>query len=121
MKLGQPSKLTQLDKRFRVFPLFTDLKLFQHYSKVVQWTGNKQKAMVKSLIMVATSLLIYDALEAIQYTQFILNFIILAQYVSYNEETLYYIEYVLYRLEKTKIAFEQYRPIDSKLYQPTFN
>lgn len=34
---------------------------------------------------------------------------------------LQYIEYVLYRLKKTKIAFKQHRPINSKLYQPTFN
>ena len=30
-------------------------------------------------------------------------------------------EHALYRLEKTKIAFEYYRPIDSKLCRPTFN
>ena len=30
-------------------------------------------------------------------------------------------EYALYRLEKTKIAFEHHRLIDSKLCQPTFN
>ncbi len=36
LKLGQTSKLTQLDERFQAVPLFTDLKLFQYYSKVVQ-------------------------------------------------------------------------------------
>ena len=36
LKLGQTSKLIQLDERFRVVPPFIDLKLFQHYSKVVQ-------------------------------------------------------------------------------------
>ena len=30
-------------------------------------------------------------------------------------------EHVLYTLEKTKIAFEYHRPIDSKLCRPTFN
>ena len=30
-------------------------------------------------------------------------------------------EHPLYKLEKTKIAFEHYRPIDSKLCRPTFN
>ena len=30
-------------------------------------------------------------------------------------------EHALYRLEKTKIAFKHHWPIDSKLYQPTFN
>ena len=35
LKLGQTSNLTQLDERFRNIPLFTGLKLFKHYSKVV--------------------------------------------------------------------------------------
>ena len=121
LKLGQRGKLTQLDERFRAVPLFTDLKLFQHYSKVVQLTGNKQKAMVKQLIVASTLLLIHDAPEAIQCTQAILDFTILAQYVLHDEETLCYMEHALYRLEKTKIAFEQYQSIDSKLCQPTFN
>ena len=47
LKLGQTSNLTQLDERFQNIPLFTSLKLFRYYSKVVQWLGNKQKAMVK--------------------------------------------------------------------------
>ena len=34
---------------------------------------------------------------------------------------LYYIEHTLYKLENTKIAFEYYRSINSKLCQPTFN
>lgn len=32
-----------------------------------------------------------------------------------------YIEHVLYKLEKTKIAFEDHQPIDSKLCWPNFN
>ncbi len=46
---------------------------------------------------------------------------ILAQYVSQDEETLCYMEHVLYRLEKIKIAFEQHWSIDSKLCRSTFN
>ncbi len=45
----------------------------------------------------------------------------LAQYVSHDDKTLRYIEYVLYRLENTKIAFEHHQPINSKLCRPTFN
>ena len=41
LKLGQTSKLTQFDERFQAVPLFTDLKLFQHYNRMVQWTGNE--------------------------------------------------------------------------------
>ena len=121
LKLGQTSKLTQLDERFRAVPPITDLKVFHHYSKVVQWTGNEQKAMVKQLIVAATPLLIHDAPEAIQCARTILDFTMLAQYVLHDDETLRYIEHALYRLEKTKIAFEHHWPIDFKLCQPTFN
>ena len=49
----------------------------------------------------------------------------LAQYVLHDEETLRYMEYALYKWEKTNIAFEQDQPIDSKLcwlifYYPKF-
>ena len=72
--------------------------------------------MVKQLIVVAVPLLIYDTPEAIQYAQAILDFTILAQYISHNNKTLRYIKYALYRLEKIKITFEHHRPIDPKLY-----
>ncbi len=71
--------------------------------------------------MTAISLLIHDALEAIQCAQAILDFSMLAQYILYDNKTLRYIKHTLYRLENTKIAFEHHRPIDSKLYQSTFN
>ncbi len=45
----------------------------------------------------------------------------LAQYLSHDNETLSYMEYALYRLDKTKIAFKNHCPIDAKLFQPTFN
>ncbi len=63
--------------------------------------------------MVALTLMIHDAPEAIQYAQAILDFTMLAQYVLHNNKTLYYMEHALYRLENTKIAFEYYRPINS--------
>lgn len=71
--------------------------------------------------MATTLLLIYNTLEAIQYTRAIPNFTILAQYVLYNDETHRYIEHVLYRLENIMIAFEHHRLIDFKLCQSTFN
>ncbi len=77
--------------------------------------------MVKQLIVPATPLLIHDAPETIQYAWAILDFTMLAQNMSHDEETLRYIKHILYRLEKTKIAFEQHRPINFKLCRPTFN
>ena len=64
---------------------------------------------------------IHNATETIQCTQAILDFTMLAQYISHNNEILRYIEHVLYRLEKTKIAFEHHQPINFKLCHPTFN
>ena len=121
LRLVQTSKVFQLDERFRNVLPFLHLKLFQHYSKVVQWTGNEQKAMVKQLVIAATPLLIQNAPKAIHCARAILNFTMLAQYVSHDDETLRYMEHALYRLEKTKIAFEHHWPIDSKLCRPTFN
>ena len=66
-------------------------------------------------------LLIHDAQEAIQCTRVILNFIMLAQYILYNNKTFRYMEHILYRMEKTKIAFEHHQPIDFNLCRPTFN
>ena len=66
-------------------------------------------------MVATTSLLIHDAPEAIQYTCAILDFTILAQYGLHDNGTLCYIEHVLYRLKKTKIAFKQYQLINSKL------
>ncbi len=77
--------------------------------------------MVKQLIAAATPLLLHDVPEAIQCVRAILDFMMLAQYVSHDDETLRYMEHALYRLEKTKIAFESHRPIDAKLCRPTFN
>ncbi len=67
------------------------------------------------------SLLIYDVPETIQCAPAILDFTILAQYVSLDNKTLHYIAYVLYRLENTKIIFEHHQLIDFRLCQPIFN
>ena len=44
----------------------------------------------------------------------------LALYVLHDNKTFRYIEHALYKLEKTKIAFEYHWPIDSQLYWPSF-
>ena len=65
--------------------------------------------------MVAMPLLIYNTLKAIQYSQTIFDFIFLAHYVLHDHKTLWYINYILYRMKKTKITIEQYWTINSKL------
>ncbi len=83
--------------------------------------------MFKQLIAATTPLLIHDTPEAIQSAQAIqcaraiLDFTMLAQYISHDNKTVRYMKHALYRLEKTKIVFEHHRLIDSKLYQQAFN
>ena len=62
---------------------------------MVQWTRNKQKALIKQLIVAAMLLLIHDAPEAIQYAQAILNYTMLAEYISHDDKTLWYMEHAL--------------------------
>ena len=45
----------------------------------------------------------------------------LIQYPSHNNKIPSYMDHALYRLDKTKIVFENYYLIDAKLFQPTFN
>ena len=45
----------------------------------------------------------------------------LAHYLLHNNETLSYIEHALYKLDQTKIAFENHGLINAKLFQTTFN
>lgn len=71
--------------------------------------------------MTAMLLLIHYILEAIQYVRNILNIIIIAQYILHDEETLCYIKYILYRLEKTKILLEQHQFLNFKLCWLAFN
>lgn len=47
LKLGQITNLTQLDGRYWKILLFINLKLFRHYSKMVQWISNEQKVIIK--------------------------------------------------------------------------
>lgn len=43
------------------------------------------------------------------------------QYLSYNNKTVFYIEYALYKLHKTKITFENHCSIDVKIFWSIFN
>lgn len=67
--------------------------------------------MVKYLITVTTHLLIQDTLKTIYYACTILDFSLLTEFALHKNKTLLYMDYALYRLDKSKIAFENYHPI----------
>lgn len=45
----------------------------------------------------------------------------LAQYLLYNNETLFYRKYALYKLDKISITFENHCLVNAKPLQSTFN
>ena len=72
--------------------------------------------MFKQLIATVILLLIQNVPEIIYYTYGIFDFTMLANYLSHDNETIFYMDYALYKLDKTKIEFENYCPIDIKLF-----
>jgi hypothetical protein len=62
---------------------------------------------------VITPFLLDTAPEALEYTRALIDFIILAQYRSHDENTLGYMEQALLRIDNTKEAFAKYRPTDA--------
>lgn len=77
--------------------------------------------MVKQLIVTATLLLLQNIPEINYCTQVIFEFTMLTDYPLYNNETLFYMEHNLCRLDKIKIMFKNYCPISVTLFRPTFN
>ena len=53
--------------------------------------------------------------------QAIIDFILLVQYKTHDDETLRYLEQALYRIDKTKVAFQRLCPIDKITEEGHFN
>jgi Plavaka transposase len=102
----------QLDQRFRQVPAFTGLKRFDNlsFSKVTQWTGDEQKAMVRQLVAVLAPLLSSREPYAMHFTRAVCDFVIMAQYRTHDEETLRYMHHALYRIDMLKGVFQSFRP-----------
>lgn len=111
----------QLDERFREVPKFHDMKPFPHYSKVSQWTGNEQKALVQQLITVVAPFLTARFPAAMHCTRALMDFVVLAAYSSHDEDTLLYMTEALKRVDMLKSVFKNSRPIDKSTGKPHFN
>jgi hypothetical protein len=51
----------------------------------------------------------------------IVDFILLVQYKTHDDETLCYLKQALYRIDRTKVAFQRLRPVDKKTEEGHFN
>jgi hypothetical protein len=101
-------RVAQLDARFNIVPHFTSLKHFSQFSYVKQWTKNEQKLVLRILIPVIAPLL-RSKPEVIAYARAIADIVTISQYRAHNSETIRYLEFALYRINKTKVAFAEQR------------
>ena len=83
--------LVQLDARFELVPRFLELRHFNYFSYVQQWTRNEERDLLRIIISVIILLLLPKALHALVYARVLIDFIILVQYRTYNDYTLRYI------------------------------
>jgi hypothetical protein len=119
--IKESSGSIQLDERFRCVPPFTGLKRFSRFSEVKQWTGVEQRAIIRQLIPVLAPLLSTKVPGAMHCARAIVDFILLAQYKTHDDETLRYLEQALYRIDRTKAVFKRFRPIDKATDEGHFN
>ncbi len=105
LALNDASETTQLNQRFRVISSFKDMKRFVKYNTIKQWTDADQKLIVCQFISIIASLLITKVSAAVHLAWAVINFVILAQYHSYDKETLWYLEHALFQLNKLRNVF----------------
>ena len=112
---------TLINERFRSIPAYPGLKVFSHFYKVKQWTGDEQKAIIRQMVPVFTPFFFKTKQAALLCLHAILNFIVLAMYVSHTDETLGYIDAALANVDLLKAVFKNARPKDRVTGQGHFN
>ncbi len=66
-------------------------------------------------------LLVHDASAAVHFIWAVVNFVMLTQYTSHDEDTLQYLSHVLFWINKLKNVFWHLRPVDSDISEGHFN
>jgi hypothetical protein len=85
------SEFDKFDIRFKSVSSFTELKTFFSFSNVKQWIDVKQKTRMRQIILVITLLFIDKWSHAVNFVRVFVDFILIAQYRSYDEQTLRYL------------------------------
>jgi type IV secretory pathway VirB3-like protein len=85
------SELDKFDTRFKNVSSFIELKTFFSFSNVKQWIDVKQKTIMKQIIFIIISLLIDKWFHAVNFVYVLVDFILIAQYRSYDEQILRYL------------------------------
>ncbi len=110
----------RLKRQFQLVTTFVKLKYFNHFSEIKQWMSNEQKLILHQLVSIVTSLLTLIALYAMLCVRVFLNFVMLTYYRSHDNQTLKYINYALYWINKLKNVFREFR-VDKRNQEEHFN
>jgi hypothetical protein len=98
----------RIDDRFKNLPPFPGLKHFSRYSSISQWTGEEQKAIVRTLLVTILPLMKQHT-EALLYIRAVLDFVTAAQFSLHSDETLSFMEAALQRMDILNNAFRKVR------------
>ena len=101
-----------INQVYRRISVFTKLKKFKHYSEIDQWQDLKYKDLLRQLLFAVTFLIDFKNLNVMLCIKVIVNFVIIAQYFFYIEDTMNYMTHYLNIIDKTKESFWRY---DSKV------
>jgi len=120
-KISSASEATQLNHWFCSILAFAELKTFQRYSSVKQWIKADQKAIVHQIVLMVAPLLAHDAFAAVHFIWAVVNFVMLTQYISHDENTLQYLLHVLFQINKLKNVFWHLRSVNLNISEGHFN
>jgi hypothetical protein len=115
------SELDKLDTRFKNVSSFTELKTFFNFSNVKQWIDVEQNTIMKQIIFVIISLLIDKWSHVVNFVRVFVDFILIAQYRSHDEQTLRYLNQTFFRVNFFKSVFRETRQFVQENENEHFN
>jgi hypothetical protein len=115
------SNLDKLNARFRKISSFIDLKIFQKFFDIKQWTKEEQKIIVRQIISIITFLMIEKSSYAMNFTRVLIDFILIARYKSHDDSTLSYLNQIRFRLNAYKKIFRHSRLKEHEIEKNHFN
>ncbi len=98
----------QLNQRFQVVLSYSELRRFHDFLFVKQWINVEQKIIMHQFIAIVTSLLIRKASDALYCAWVLMNFVMMIQYRSHDDESLRYMNNAIYRINVLKEVFKQF-------------
>ncbi len=113
--------VTQLNKWFYNVFAFIEFKIFTKYNIIKQWMTLNKRIMIYQILSIITSLLTHESSAMMHCTQAMINFIMLAQYTSHDEDIFKYMQHALFQWNKLKKVFWHLWSLDTDTQQKHFN